>query len=404
MSKWENISLDKVCTFENGDRGKNYPSRSAYVKEGIPFISAGNIKDNYIDFESLNYIAQERYEKLSNGKIRKGDILFCLRGSLGKFAHINVEMSGGIASSLVIIRPSIKIDTNFLIKYLESNLCQEMISKYNNGAAQPNLSANNLKKFLIPFPPIDTQRVIGNKLINLFDKSDDTIKLLKESYSYSEALMGSLLDQEFTRLEQTSNVVKISKIASIKGGKRLPKGEQLQDTKTDYPYIRVTDFNDNGSIDIEGLKYMSKEIQSKISRYIITSDDLYISIAGTIGKTGIIPKELDGANLTENAARFVYKDKKSISNKFVYYYTKSDKFKAFIAEATKQVAQPKLALTRLNEIELALPSITEQEKAVEKFIEMENTLLKMEQEIQIKLDNMKALKSSLLDQAFKGEL
>lgn len=404
MNNWQNISLDKVCTFENGDRGKNYPSRSAYVKEGIPFISAGNIKDNYIDFDSLNYITQERFDRLSNGKIRKGDILFCLRGSLGKFAHINSEMSGGIASSLVIIRPSMKIDTNYLIKYLESNLCQKMILKYNNGAAQPNLSANNLKKFLIPFPSIDIQRVIGNKLINLFDKTDNTIKLLKESYSNSAALMGSLLDQEFSRLEQTSKVVKISKIASIKGGKRLPKGEQLQDSKTNYPYIRVTDFNDNGSIDLDGIKYMTKEIQSKISRYIITSDDLYISIAGTIGKTGIIPKELDGANLTENAARFVYKDKKSISNKFVYYYTKSDKFKAFVAEATKQVAQPKLALTRLNEIQLALPSISEQEKAVEKFIEMEDTLLKMENEIQIKLDNMKALKSSLLDQAFKGEL
>jgi type I restriction enzyme S subunit len=404
MSKWQMFSLDKVCTFENGDRGKNYPSRSAYVKEGIPFISAGNIKDNYIDFESLNYIPKERYNKLSNGKIKKGDILFCLRGSLGKFAHINGEMVGGIASSLVIIRPSTKIDTNYLIKYLESNLCQEMVLKYNNGAAQPNLSANNLKKFLIPLPPINIQKEIGEKLINLFDNTDNTIRLLIESNSYSKALMGSILDQEFTRLELTSKVVKISKIANIKGGKRLPKGEQLQDTKTDYPYIRVTDFNDNGSVDVEGVKYITKEIQSKISRYIITSDDLYISIAGTIGKTGIIPKELDNANLTENAARIVYKDKKSISNKFVYYYTKSDKFKAFVSEATKQVAQPKLALTRLNEIELALPSITEQDKAVEKFIKMENTLFKIEKEIQIKLNNIKALKNSLLDMAFKGKL
>lgn len=364
--------------------------------------------------------------KIVNGKNQKNVLnpngIYPIYGSGGVIAYANdyiceenttvIGRKGSINNPIYVQTKFWNVDTAFGIsagkdlnpKYLHYFCLSYDFTKHNKSTTLPSLTKKDLLEIEIPFPDKIEQEKIVSKLDDIFLKIDKSTVLLEENLKHSKALMGSLLDEVFTKLENTSHVVKISEIADIKGGKRLPKGEQLQNTKTDYPYVRVTDFNDNGSIDVDNIKFMTKEIQSKISRYIITSDDLYISIAGTIGKTGIIPKELDGANLTENAARFVYKDKKSISNKFVYYYTKSDKFKAFVNEATKQVAQPKLALTRLNDIELALPSINDQEKAVAKFIEMEEALFKMEKEIHIKLDNMKALKSSLLDQAFKGEL
>jgi len=85
---WQTRVLGDVCSFENGDRGTNYPSRSAQTRHGIPFINAGHLTDEGIDIESLNFIPRERFDLLCNGKIRRGDILFCLRGSLGKFASV----------------------------------------------------------------------------------------------------------------------------------------------------------------------------------------------------------------------------------------------------------------------------------------------------------------------------
>ena len=79
--------------------------------------------------------------------------------------------------------------------------------------------------------------------------------------------------------------------------------------KTNHPYIRVTDFNDKGTVDINNVQFITDDIYEQIKNYTISSSDLYISIAGTIGKSGIIPKELDGANLTENACKLVYKTK-----------------------------------------------------------------------------------------------
>lgn len=403
MGNWKKVTIDDVChKITDGTH-----STPKYTNSGIPFLSVKDISGKSISFENTRFISLEEHNvliKRCNPELN--DILYTKVGTTGIAKVVDIERDFSIFVSLALLKPNNKIiDSNFFEHVLNSPGVYKQAQERTRGVANRNLVLKDIKEMSFNLPvKVEDQVEIVRFLDKILDEINNSILLLEENLKHSKALMGSILDEVFTNLENTSEVVKISKIADIKGGKRLPKGEQLQNTKTDYPYIRVTDFNDNGSIDVNDLKYMTKEIQSKISRYIITSDDLYISIAGTIGKTGIIPKELDGANLTENAARFVYKDKKSISNKFVYYYTKSDKFKAFVSEATKQVAQPKLALARLNEIELALPSITEQEKAVAKFIEMEKALSKMEKEIQIKIDNMKALKSSLLDKAFKGEL
>jgi type I restriction enzyme S subunit len=162
----------------------------------------------------------------------------------------------------------------------------------------------------------------------------------------------------------------LSDIAFVKGGKRLTKGDSLLDEETQHPYIRVSDFNNFGSIDIDNIKFISDETHQKIARYTISDEDLYISIAGTIGKTGIIPKELNGANLTENAAKIVFKDKNRQILRYIYYFTKTDLFIEQIGLATKTVAQPKLALKRLSEVLIPIPEISEQKRIVEKLDEL----------------------------------
>lgn len=401
---WDFLKLSDICSFENGDRGKNYPSQKDYVSQGIPFINAGDLVNFSISKEGLNYISKEKYHSLGSGKFAKDDILFCLRGSLGKFAVVEEDIEGAIASSLVIIRANEKVLNKFLSLYFQSSLCYSNIKLYDNGSAQPNLSAGNLRKFEIPLPPIPEQIRIVKKLDALFIRIDRSISLLEENINYNQALKNSIIENNFIKLFNHSKTFKIKEIAEIKGGKRLPKGETVLDEKTDYPYIRVTDFNDNGSIDLNNLKYLKKEVQEQIKRYIITLKDLYISIAGTIGKTGIIPKELDNANLTENAARLVFKSNLKINNRFIYYFTLSNNFKEQVGMATKTVAQPKLALTRLAEVEIPIPSIEMQDKEVKEFDLISfktNEILKYQQS---KLTYLKALKASILDKAFKGEL
>lgn len=191
------VSLSDTCTFENGDRGKNYPSKSAFVAEGIPVVSAGNLGERYIDHKGLNYITPERYDLLRSGRIRIGDILFCLRGSLGKVAISKDIDEGVIASSLVIIRPKDRVSAEYIYKYLKSSLCQKFISYYNNGAAQPNLSAKSLGKFMLPLPNAEHQKLIVDGLDEKYQLNQKLLDGLNSKIISLQSLKESILDSAF---------------------------------------------------------------------------------------------------------------------------------------------------------------------------------------------------------------
>lgn len=197
---WEESTLGKICEFENGDRGKNYPSKKHYVSDGIPFITAANVNEGEIS-DDLNYITEERFRMLSRGKYHKGDFLFCLRGSLGKFGFVQNEGFGGIASSMVIVRVERGVINEYLYYYFLSGLCKAEIRKYQGGAAQPNLGAKDLQKFGINFPSLETQKEYAQllkkshcqvkKLENIYQKKLANLQELKKSI-LKKALSGEL--------------------------------------------------------------------------------------------------------------------------------------------------------------------------------------------------------------------
>lgn len=175
---WEWVNVKNLFNIFNGDRGKNYPAKSKLSKKGIPFISALNlngktvVKDN-----NLLCLSDEQYDKLRAGKLEQNDIVICLRGSLGKHGRYPFK-KGAIASSLAIIRPILKdrINEEYAMFWIDSPLFASEIIKYNNGTAQPNLSAKSLEKFLFPLPPLAEQQRIVEKLDQLIPLCDELIE------------------------------------------------------------------------------------------------------------------------------------------------------------------------------------------------------------------------------------
>lgn len=198
VSENEPTTLGRCCSFENGDRGKNYPGKDHRVAQGVPFINAGHLTEDGLDFSQMDYISEERFALLGNGKIRPRDVLFCLRGSLGKFACVGDLGRGAIASSLVILRPGAGLTADYLLEFLASTQCAEQIERYKGGAAQPNLGAQDLKRFELPLPPIDVQEAAANRLASLRAAVSDANALLSMKLSALYELKTSLLNQAFT--------------------------------------------------------------------------------------------------------------------------------------------------------------------------------------------------------------
>ena len=94
-----------------------------------------------------------------------------------------------------------------------------------------------------------------------------------------------------------------------------------------------------------------------------------------------------------------------MNNEYLFYFLTSQKVQELITPFIKGAQYPAISDKDLLSIKIPLPnSIKEQEKIVSTIKLITDTTNNFINEIQIKLDNMKALKSSLLDQAFKGEL
>ncbi len=155
-------------------------------------------------------------------------------------------------------------------------------------------------------------------------------------------------------------IVQLKEIASVKGGKRLPKGEKYSEVPTPYPYLRVCDFK-NRTIDSRNLEFIKIETHEKISRYVISKDDVYISIAGTIGLVGCIPDSLDGANLTENAAKIVINKTNLLDRDYLILFLATVGQSAIFSKKMA-TSQPKLALFRIEELEIPLPPLPEQKR------------------------------------------
>jgi type I restriction enzyme, S subunit len=200
---WRMTTLGFLCELINGDRGKNYPGRKALCKDGIPFVNAGDLENGIISTERLGFISPATFDILRSGKFGIGDVLYCIRGSLGKVAFNTNLPTGAIASSLIIVRPNEAISSKYVFYYLMSPLAHNMIQKFDNGTAQPNLSGADLARFEIPIPGLWNQQKIVAKIEELFSQLDRGIQNLttarQQLKAYRQAVLKHAFEGNLTR-------------------------------------------------------------------------------------------------------------------------------------------------------------------------------------------------------------
>lgn len=159
-----------------------------------------------------------------------------------------------------------------------------------------------------------------------------------------------------------------------------------------------------GTIDLNDLQYVDEETLESIKNYTISSKDLYFSIAGTIGKVGKVPEDLDGALLTENAAKLItIKDNDTLKN-YIYYCLQSKFIREQCDKITSQVAQPKLSLIKLRSLAIPLPPLTEQKRIVAKIEECMQAIRTIEDNSKEYENLQNQLDKKALDLAMRGKL
>lgn len=356
---WKQTTLGEVAEFVNGDRSKNYPKHSDRVAYGVPFINTGHIEPGgRLTSDGMDYITRESFNRLSNGKVTRGDIVYCLRGStIGKTAR-NHFAEGAIASSLVIIRATERACQDYLYFYLASPLGQQIVRRFDNGSAQPNLSVRELSKYLLPLPPLHEQRAIADLLGIL----DDRITLLRETNATLEAIAQALFKSWFVDFEPVRakaegrqpegmdpataalfpDTFEESELGLIPKGWRWGALSDLATfqngyafkskdwTEAGHPVVKIGDVKP-GIIDLGGCSYVELQTVIGLDRFKLTRGDLLVGMTGYVGETGLVPDVEPAAYLNQRVGRIATKSGVADLG-YVYCVARSPAFKEF-AEA-----------------------------------------------------------------------
>jgi len=397
---WEWKELKDVCKFENGDRGKNYPSKSAFVDNGIAVISAKDLNGWSIDMEKLNYINEDRYNLLGGGKIKKDDILFCLRGSLGKCGLVNNLEKGIIASSLVIVRANKELLNGLLLYYFNSEIVADLINKYNNGSAQPNLSSKNLSLFDFPLPPLSEQKKIVAKLDTLFKKIDKAIELHQQNIDGIDGFMASVLNEVFLELEEKYPIKTLNDVFLIqRGGSPRPIKEYITDDKDGINWIKISDATKGDGKYIELTAQKIKQ-SGLIKSRLVVEGDFIMSNSMSFGRPYIVKTK--GA--IHDGWLLMREKMKNIDKDYFYHLLSSVYMYQQFSDKASGTTVKNLNIDLVKSSNVILPPLNIQQKTVKYLDEVSQNIEKLKA-LQIeKKESLKALKASILDRAFRGEL
>ena len=392
----EKVKLGDVSKLINGDRGKNYPSQADITEEGeIPFVNAGHLNGREIDFSEMNYISQDKYDNLRSGKFQEGDILYCLRGSLGKKAIVSNDVNGAIASSLVIIRPDKeKVDGEYLMFALDSPEIKEQLVKANNGSSQPNLSASSVREYQVELPNISVQKEVVEKLIkvrNIIDCRRKELQLLDSLIKarFVEMFGNPVINEKRWRQKSLGEITtKIGSGATPKGGKGAYQEEGIT-------LIRSMNVH-NGLFEYKELAHISDEQATKLDNVVIEENDVLLNITGaSVARSCVVPSKILPARVNQHVC--IIRCKKCINPEFLNKLLIDDNYQDLLwsiagAGATREA----ITKQQVENLQIIMPPI---ELQIE-FMRFCNQVNKSKFAVQKTLEQTQTLFDSLMQKYF----
>lgn len=182
-------TIGQLAEIIDGDRGKNYPKQDEFYPQGYClFLNTGNVTKEGLIFEENQFITKEKDEALRKGKLKRGDIVYTTRGTVGNAGYYNSNVpyeNVRINSGMVILRANVEIvDARFLYQILKSEYYRPYFKQYCTGSAQPQLPIKNFSQIYLNVPDIKTQHRIAD-IVSAYDdlikNNQRQIKLLEEA-------------------------------------------------------------------------------------------------------------------------------------------------------------------------------------------------------------------------------
>lgn len=275
-------------------------------------------------------------------------------------AYNNTDREYIFTNDYVAFRVKQEYLDKLLPDYLYLFFCRDEFDRYarykSTGSATEFFNWEDMCAVPFEIPPMDFQQLVVNAY-KVLNKRIETKQKINDNL---EATAQSLFQEQFAafynenELPDGYSIATLDSLCSIKGGKRLPADGELLDTPTAHPYIRVRDLGSNRYVCLTNqFQYIDEETHSAISRYIVNTNDIVISIVGTIGLIGKIHTSLNNANLTENCVKLA--NIHTVTPDYLYYTLCYKKQIKEIELLTVGAVQSKLPMYNIQSMKILVP-------------------------------------------------
>ena len=285
------------------------------------------------------------------------------------------------------------LDPEYLMLWFSRPEFDRYARYMSHGSVREIFDWDELCKVELPVPSIDKQRSI----VKAYQTITERIDLKRRINDNLEATAQAVFQDQFSsyygcdKLPEGYSIVSLDSLCTVKGGKRLPADCELLDDPTEHPYIRVRDVGGSRYVCLtDQFQYIDEETHQAISRYIVNTGDIVISIVGTIGLLGKIHSSLDKANLTENCVKLA--GIHTVTSDYLYYTLCYKKQIKEIDLLTVGAVQAKLPMYNIQSMKILVPPT----KVISDFQKKMNALDEQIEANTMEIQKLNELRSVLL--------
>ncbi len=377
---WEIKKLVEVCEILTC----GVASTPKYVdeNEGIPFLSAQNVRNGKVVLDKYKFISVEFHKKLTTkNKPTKGDVLYSRVGAkYGEAGVVEHDFEFSVYVSLTLIRPKKNyLESYFLKNYLNSTVIKDLAKKSISSSGVPNLNVKDVREFPILIPPLPEQKRRVSILDRAFAEIDTAKANAEQNLKNAKELFESVLNGEFSMVNGKLKDGWVEKsfedVCVLQRGFDLPTRLRKEGI---YPLV-----SSNGITDY-------------IDVWKIKSPGVATGRSGTIGKVHFIEKDY----WPLNTSLFI-KEFHGNYERCIYYFLKQIDLSKYASGA----GVPTLNRNNVHGEKVWFPkSIEEQKQIVQKLDTLSAETKNLENIYQQKLEDLEEFKKSILQKAFNGEL
>lgn len=174
-ASWKWVRLSAICE-KIGSGSTPTGGKNVYQDDGILFLRSQNVYNDGLRFDGIAFISEE-LNRPNSVVVAKDILLNITGGSIGRCALVPDDFDKANINQHVMIIRLVNLDLRFWVHFvIISAYIQQKIMDVQVGVSREGLSAEKLKNFIIPLPPLAEQKRIVAKIEELLPYCDQLIK------------------------------------------------------------------------------------------------------------------------------------------------------------------------------------------------------------------------------------